>query len=301
MNELFGARDLSAYQASLEGYTNAVTREATDQSKLNKEADEYNETLTGITDPIGLLVGGKPVEELVKKGLKKALGKTVESVVSKAKGAINDKAKINIDDLLKGDIRAKDLAKRTQEPRPTPQGEGDLVEPRPTNIQETRFDESMIPKQQQIPEGAGEIAEGAEADAPSTIPAEDVAKLTQPPPSASGTDEIAGEAGAAAEEDGTDSAIKSAAEKVSQLGGKLTGKLAKSAAKEGIEGGTSALLDGVETGADIAAGSEGGLNPVADVIAGAVGLATLLGGIFGEKKAQVAAAPTFIPSAQFGT
>ena len=99
-----------------------------------------------------------------------------------------------------------------------------------------------------------------------------------------------------------------------------------SAANEGDSAATSALRDaargartaarsvvrtgatlGEETGLETAAGiagetaaAEGGANPIADVIAGVLGIGTLLSGIFGGKKEPEASAPEFIPSAQFG-
>lgn len=80
---------------------------------------------------------------------------------------------------------------------------------------------------------------------------------------------------------------------------------AQRAARSVVRTGLSTGLEegGLETAAGIAgetAAAEGGANPIADVIAGVLGIGTLLSGIFGGKKEPEANAPEFIPSAQFG-
>lgn len=335
MNELFGARDLSAYQANLEGFTNAVTREATDQAKLNKSVDDYNGELTGITDPVGLIVGGKPIETLVKKGLKKTLGKTIDAIGDRVQQAVNERGIGDLKEIVRNKGGGYDLAGRTKTPRPTTQGEGDPDAPAPTSASEAGSSVERPPAPSGEPEPTlGEAAKDPEVFAnaiekyqpelhssgPDTVEmfrgqvntnpvlqeAHDlpISKLGAPETSKAVTSDGATEsplssgAGATVEEDGTDAL----GQQIADQGGKLVAKLAsKVVGKEGAQVGTDAVLDGVGAAADIAAGSEGGLNPVADVVAGAIGLATLLGGIFGERKAKEAAAPQFIVSSQFGT
>jgi hypothetical protein len=290
MNELFGAYDQGNYQRALEGYTNAITVEQTDQSKLNREADEYNEELTGITDPIGMLVGGKGVEGLVQKGLKKVLGKSVtEKIGELRQRAVNERGIGNLDEIVQ-EKRGLDLAGRTQQPNPTPQGEGDSPQPKPTNADELEVEDEAAQRARIDAATKGEFPE------PPAKAADDLGR---------NVDAIGEDAGEAAAADGTDSLGQDLAaqggRQIAKAIGKGVGKTAAEVAAEGAEeAGTDAALEGAGVAADAAAGAEGGLNPVADVIAGAVGLATLLGGIFGEKKAKVAATPEFIPSSQFG-
>jgi len=80
---------------------------------------------------------------------------------------------------------------------------------------------------------------------------------------------------------------------------------ARTAARSVVRTGVTTGLEegGLETAAGIAgetAAAEGGANPIADVIAGVLGIGTLLSGIFGGKKEPEPSAPEFIPSAQFG-
>ena len=335
MNELFGARDLSAYQANLEGFTNAVTREATDQSKLNKATDDYNSELTGITDPVGLIVGGKPIETLVKKGLKKTLGKTIDAIGYRVQEAVNERGIGDLKEIVRNKGGGYDLAGRTNQPRPTPTGEGDPVAPAPTSASEAGTAIERPPAPSGEPEPTlGEAARDPEVFAnaiekyqpelhsagqdvvetfrgqvntnPVLQEAHDlpISKLPAPQTAKAVTSDGAAEppissgAAAPAEEDGADSL----GQQIADQGGKFVSKIAsKIAGKEGTQVGTDAILDGVGAAADAAAGAEGGLNPVADVVAGAIGLATLLGGIFGEKKPKEAQAPQFIVSSQFGT
>lgn len=341
MNELFGARDLSAYQANLEGFTNAVTREATDQAKLNKKVDEYNSELTGVTDPIGLVVGGKPIESLVKKGLKKTLGKTVEAISDARQKAVNERGIGDLEELVE-QKKGLDLSGRTQQPRPPAEGAGDPAEPAPTSASEAGQPVERAPAESGEPEPTlGEAAKdpevfadaveqyqpelhsgGPEAveayrgqvntnpvlqeahDLPiSKINGADAAKAASS--DAAQEPAIAGEAGEAAAQDGTDTLGQDIADQggrqIAKAIGKGSGKTAAEIAAEAGEAGTESALEGAGVAADAAAGAEGGFNPVADVVAGAIGLATLLGGIFGEKKAKEAQAPQFIVSSQFGT
>lgn len=304
MNELFGAYDQGNYQRALEGYTNAVTVEQTDQGKLNRDADEYNEELTGITDPIGMLVGGKGVEGLVQKGLKKVLGKSVtEKIGELRQRAVNERGISDLQE-LRDRVAPNDLAGRTQQPRPSVRGEGDSPQPDPTTASEAGQPVERPPADSDTLDS---LEVESEADQRAAIDAATKGEFPEPPAADLGrnVDSIASDAGEAAARDGTDSLGQDLADQGGRQIAKAIGKgfgrtAAEVAATTAEEAGTDAALEGAGVAADAAAGAEGGLNPVADVIAGAVGLATLLGGIFGEKKAKVAATPDFIPSAQFG-
>ena len=312
MNELFGAYDQGNYQRALEGYTNAVTVEQTDQAKLNREADDYNEELTGITDPIGMLVGGKGVEGLVQKGLKKVLGKSVtEKIGELRQRAVNERAIGDLDEIVQ-EKKGLDLAGRTQQPRPPTQGEGDSPQPDPTNADEleTPDADTLRANIQASQDRLDRLQLEDEGDQRAAIDAATKGEFPEPPAKPTGdlgrnVDALGEDAGEAAAQDGTDALGQDLADQggkqIAKAIGKGFGKTAADIAAEGAEeAGTEAALSAAGVAADAAAGAEGGLNPIADVIAGAVGLATLLGGIFGEKKAKVAPTPDFIPSAQFG-
>ena len=73
-----------------------------------------------------------------------------------------------------------------------------------------------------------------------------------------------------------------------------------STAADAAAGATEGGLAGAEAGVDAAAAAEGGLNPIADIGAALLGLASILGVTFGGKKAVKQIDPEFIPSAQFG-
>ena len=61
---------------------------------------------------------------------------------------------------------------------------------------------------------------------------------------------------------------------------------AEAGAETGAEIGADAGLETGEVIADTTAAAEGGLNPIADIAAIGLGLAGVLGGIFGKKKAS---------------
>lgn len=317
MNELFAGRDSNEYQNALESYTNAITKEATDQASLNRDADEYNETLTGVTDPIGLLVGGKPVETLVQKGLSKALGKTVPKISELPGKAIN---------FVKGKLLNKVQEERGIKPQ-------DLTKVDPEDLvslpKATSADEPGAPQPAAQPAPEPE-APAVEPGAPGPGPATSTTTIEQLPVEKSAFDPddpfspprtlfrekatISQEAGNPAAAEGTDSTLSTAAEGAAggeeleqgaaRTGATLVKSIAKKAASKVVTklGGsaTEDVIAGIGEGIDASAAAEGGANPIADVLAGAVGLATLLGGIFGEKKAKEAPEPQFIPSAQFG-
>lgn len=73
-----------------------------------------------------------------------------------------------------------------------------------------------------------------------------------------------------------------------------------STAADAAAGATEGGLAGAEAGVDAAAAAEGGLNPIADIGAAILGLASILGVTFGGKHAVKQIDPEFIPSAQFG-
>ena len=130
----------------------------------------------------------------------------------------------------------------------------------------------------------------------------DIARVAppQPPPpqpqapeSAAQTDSVGQDAAKAAAE--TDDAVpksivSNGISETSFGGAPIEEAAAKTAAETGAEVGGD-VLAGAETGADVAAAAEGGLNPIADIAAIGLGLAGVLGGIFGKKKAAAPPAP----------
>lgn len=116
-----------------------------------------------------------------------------------------------------------------------------------------------------------------------------------PPPEEGRPPPIASDGAAVGNTDSAaEAALKSAAE--------TSKALAKSAAKAAAagDGGIEGALGTASTVADDAAATEGGANIFADVAAGAIGLASILAGVFGGKKEAAPTGPEFIPSAQFG-
>jgi hypothetical protein len=116
-----------------------------------------------------------------------------------------------------------------------------------------------------------------------------------PPPQAQTADSLAEDATEDAGEDAVPKSIVSNGISETSFGGApLEEAAAKTGAETAAETGAEVggdVLAGTEAGADVAAAAEGGLNPIADVAAIGLGLAGVLGGIFGKKKPAAPPAP----------
>ena len=64
-------------------YANRLRRGEEKVSEENEKVKDFNDRLRGIADPIGGILAGKPVEAVVKSGLKKALGQGAKAVEQK--------------------------------------------------------------------------------------------------------------------------------------------------------------------------------------------------------------------------
>lgn len=137
---------------------------------------------------------------------------------------------------------------------------------------------------------------GEPLGAPPPPPPEEVGPTAPPPPPP-----IASDAAEVGESDSSGlAALKSAAQTSKQLA-KTAAKSAAKGLAEGAEGGLESALGTASEIADETAAAQGGADPFADVAAGAIGLASILAGVFGGKKeAAPPTGPEFIPSAQFG-
>jgi len=82
MNTFRSAENMSQV-SELNTYANSLRQIEEEKGDEQERINEFNEKLRGITDPIGGILAGKPLEEVVKSGVKKALGYGAKQVESK--------------------------------------------------------------------------------------------------------------------------------------------------------------------------------------------------------------------------
>ena len=83
MGDIFRSAEALAQEGALNDYANRLRRGEEKRAEENEQVRDYNERLRGIADPIGGILAGKPIESVVKSGLKKALGQGAKAVEQK--------------------------------------------------------------------------------------------------------------------------------------------------------------------------------------------------------------------------
>jgi hypothetical protein len=114
MSNIFSSREAGQEQAGIQGYVNSRSNaEAANEAAVEK-VDDFNKVLQGVTQPIGGLMTGKPVEKLVSKAGRAAIKKLGgerflrNKFLSKLKEASNgDLSKFgsNLEDNVKSSIQ----------------------------------------------------------------------------------------------------------------------------------------------------------------------------------------------------
>lgn len=83
MGDIFRSSEALAQDGALNDYANRLRKGEEKRAEENEKIADFNERLRGITDPISMVIGGKPLEKVVQSGLKKALGQGAKAVESK--------------------------------------------------------------------------------------------------------------------------------------------------------------------------------------------------------------------------
>lgn len=297
MDSDFSSMDMSTYTNQLDEYqanlNTALGTVAGANRTAQEKADRYNQILQASTGAIGAPLIAKGIGKTVgnvKKAISNKLGDKLEDLknqASKKADELVDNAKAKVNDLVN---------KNTAKP------EGDIADAEPIKgIQETNLDDEIARQQEagveetdldnpnpdfgadadefdagNMPEGAGGRVtlseDSANADASSAI--EDQA-----------------EQGADGATDGASAGIESATAEASSA---ITAGADTAAA-----GGD--VLDAITTGSEIAAGSEGFLNPILDLAPLALGLGLTMTGLFKHKHAvTIPPPPAPNPTFTFG-
>ena len=83
MGDIFRSAEALAQDGALNDYANRLRRGEEKRAEENEKVNDFNERLRGITEPIGGILAGKPLESVIKSGLKKALGQGAKAVEQK--------------------------------------------------------------------------------------------------------------------------------------------------------------------------------------------------------------------------
>ena len=347
MDNAFYTEGVNNYDQALQEYANELNNKAITQASIDKPIDEYNEKLTGVSEPIGVALLDKPLLKTAKRGVEKLLGKTAKSAVNAGRQAARS--------ALEGDLRGAGRA-LTQPLRDAQSQLGEIagrVRVQATDLSDSsrgainslRAGRSIRPPAPELstpkPAGAGAINDpivpkantpifeepplgGAAGDIPPPpsirvpgfaeapidprfAPRTTITTAVRPTEIEAGdpfstprtiytkvTNQAPAEAAADEEADSTlTSALRTASKSVSKA-------TAEQIASGGERTAASSTLGALSEGADDFAAAQGGGDVVADVVAGALGLGSLLSGIFGGKAEPELHTPEFIPSAQFG-
>lgn len=117
MNRAERDRDISNYDSALQGLNIGEEQKAKAQQKFNEEAESYNHIVSGVLEPLGAEFTKKPIEDLVKSGARKLVGKGKKVVSDVAKDLkegknpadrLAENAKKALEDVKKGVSRTKD-------------------------------------------------------------------------------------------------------------------------------------------------------------------------------------------------
>jgi hypothetical protein len=294
-------RDAQAYQGSLQSYQNDLYKKANLQAKLDKEADEQHEAWA---TPVEMLSGefaGKPIKtgikalgkKLAKKGLKKA-GEIAEDRINKVGQRLADNVRARLPNTTSlGE--AKNSLTRTS-------GEVDsslrnsLNRLRQLQGQNSIADRPPVDDQPTTPQTDGVDPADVPTSIDTTAPAPG---LAQPE-----ADDLAGDiTSQSLQAPKTLSQVTGDASKSVDVGADVGAKVASTAGADvgadvGAEAGAG-VATGLAEGAGATALAEGGLNPIADLIAIGSAIAGFFGASHKAPTKQVQFRPTN-PSMQYG-
>ncbi len=340
MDSAFYTEGITNYDQALQEYSNELNNKSITQAEMDKPVDEYNEKLREVTEPLGVALLDKPLLKTAKKGVEKLLGKTAKSAVNATRnaarsalegdlrgagraltqplrdaqsqlGELTGRARVSASDLSDSTRSAVNSLRAGRNIRPAAP---ELSTPKPAGA--GAINDPIVPKANtpiyeaggKIPPPPSESAPGF-AEAPVDPRFQVRSTLASDKPIEIGADEpfsqprtlssrivTPKEAGVVDEEaDSTlSSALRSATKSVSKAAASQV------AGGAGAESGLEAGLSTASGLADDVAATQGGADVIADVVAGALGLGSLLSGIFGGKPEPEIHSPEFIPSAQFG-
>jgi hypothetical protein len=329
--------DESKNAAALQEYSNSLALGRDKQAKEDAKVEDYNSKLQSVLEPIGAKLTEEPAKDLIKgtvKGIARRVAKKGEDVVRQGVQKAADRLGVKPEDLValrsrveegirtlgKGASDIPTTARLQVEATSEPKvkllrlGRGKLrdrvrVSRADKPVEESGFDveDSITPTlarstvttdQGLLDQLAPLRAQFAKTKvlqdfrATQVIPEEQLLEAKPAPPVAKPDTQL--EQG---EEPPLGASLEDGAENEAGDVGK---SIAKQATKKAIKTG---IKDAVETGAeqfgeDVALGSEGG--PAGTIIAGLVGLGTLLGGVFGGKHHESRPAMPINPSTNYG-
>ena len=154
MEFLNSEADNQRYQSALQAVNQSRALRSEQGQESAMKANEANEQLRQLLDPIGSELIKKPAEELIRRA-----ASTAQSQIAKG---------------------IQRLPSMLQSKAPSPQGDSLSTEPgsSQSGIAETSFDADTLDGASNLPEGAGEILPGASVNAPKTLTDDDIAELT---------------------------------------------------------------------------------------------------------------------------
>jgi hypothetical protein len=259
--------DQGDYQSQLNDYQSSLNTALESVSGANKTAQEkanrFNEILQASTGAVGA--------PLIAKGVGKSLGNIKKGLTKQAGEKLNDLKQAAQDKLDELGDTAKSKVDDLVNKNPASE-EGDIPNSSPVKgVQETNMDEAMNAHENPPDEPAPQTEEDLSSDAPKEDP-------FQAEPDDIPLDPLGG--------------------LVEDAGGDAAG----AAAAAGTDAGAAAGIGGtIETGAEVAAASQGFLDPILDLAPLVVGLGLTLTGLFKKKHAKTIPPPPAInPSFQFG-
>ena len=85
MTNIFRSRESMMQDQALNAYAGSLNRIRSKRDEEDKQVQDFNERLRGITEPVGGILAVKPLEKVVKSGLRKAIGFGADKVEKKIK------------------------------------------------------------------------------------------------------------------------------------------------------------------------------------------------------------------------
>jgi hypothetical protein len=321
--------DESKNAAALQEYSNSLALGRDKQAEEDAKVEDYNSKLQSVLEPIGAKLVEEPARELIKgtvKGIARRVAKKGEEVVREGVQKAADRLGVKPEDLVRLRSRveegvrtlgksARDIpssarlqVEATSEPkvkllRMKPKERGRIRVSRADKpVEESGFgvDDDAISALARTPgtreQGLAQIQQTKtlrDFRASADIPQEQLLEAKPAPPAARPDTEL--EQG---EEPPLGASLENGAENEAGDVGK---SIAKQATKKAVKTG---LKDAAETAgkefAEIEAAGGGPEDPLSDVVAGVVGLGTLLGGVFGGKHHDSRPAMPINPSTNYG-
>jgi hypothetical protein len=327
--------DESKYAQALQEYSSSLASKKDAEAKEDAKVDDYNEKLQSVLEPVGAKLLEEPARELIKgtvKGLARRITKKGEEVVKQGVQKVADRLGVKPDDLvaLRSRITApRTLGKLAKDIPRAPRVNTEAIDSKTTKLLKLRPKPSRGLKTGATEEPVEQSAFGVDDDsitalarntgtreqglldqlAPmraqlqatkalrdfkqtADIPPEQLLEAKPEPPAPRPDTQL--EQG----EERVVGGIEEGAEgEASQVGKSVAKQATKQALKTGLK--EAAETAGTEFG-EIEAAGGGPEDPIADVVAGIVGLGTLLGGVFGGKHHHESAVLPINPSTTYG-